>query len=309
MNFFQKRREKKTVEAIMMDSSNNLLSKAISLYEEWHRFGNELAKTKFEVLRDNEEVKRQFLEHPYLPSPWQGKTHIQYKRSLIDFYSDMREYYNYITPKKNREDVLLESLSDLLLKTVDSFSESLVSTYRSDNELIERMSDNVYVDYSFEAHLLLLHILDVILHNRASEQRERIISNLYNSINKTYNIIFFDASASASTMSYIQDRMENYGLILLEEIHPASFWWFGDELATDSITQCLAMFGDYVTYYRVNGVVPFSKDVSHISLIDPTDCEALVLPYIVFKILLPLILNYVNSIDDIIKSYINNRTI
>ena len=306
MGLFQNRRRKKAVDAIMKNPFNNLLSKASSLYREWYQFGNELARVEFEALRDNEEVKRLFLEHPYLPPPWQGGCHVQYSQSDLKFYSVMREYYNYHPSEKSQEDNLLDSLNDLLLKTLNSFCESLASTYRSDNELKERMSDNAYVDYSFEAYLLLLHIMDVILHNKVSEQREKIISHFYNSINRTYNIKLFDTSASASILSYVQDRMENYALVLLKEKQPASFWWFGDELATDSITQCLALFGDYVTYYRVNETVPFSEDVNYISVIDPTDCEALALPYIVFKILLPLILNYVNTIDDIIKSYRDN---
>lgn len=204
-------------------------------------------------------------------------------------------------PFKRKEDDVWERSAKLLADAVDAVMGKAVSLYADDDALSARVSEAKILDISLESSILLAHILDMILFRRRPDIRESTTLSMYRVISSSYDLEDIDGRAQLCMDDVIDDRMDRYGMIARGAWRPAGYWWFGKAPNQDVLTQYLLLFGDYITYYREYGELPLGDDVEPVILVNPLDCEALAVPLIVFQHLAPVVKQYIEELEKVMR--------
>lgn len=193
---------------------------------------------------------------------------------------------------KKKESRIWEEVVALMADTVDDIMGKVVDLYTGDEVLADRATEGKLLDISMESMMFLAHLLDLQLFRKRPDIRESIMRSIYNVFSGAYDVE--DAS------SIIDDRMDRYGMIARGVWQPAAYWWFGKEMKQHPLVQSLALFGDYITYYRIYGNIPTGDDIEPVILVDALDCETLAVPFVVFQILSPAVNQYIDQLQEIV---------
>ncbi len=194
-----------------------------------------------------------------------------------------------------------EKSVSLLADTVDAVLGKVVDLYAGDDELAERTSEKKILDLSLECMIFLAYVLDLTLYRKRPDIRESIIKSMYQVIAGAYDLEKIDNRKGLRIWDIIDDRMSHYAMIARSVWRPAGFWWFGCAPKLDPMTQCLILFGDYITYFREYEKLPVGDDIEPAVLVDPLDCESLAVPFIVFQDLAPKVKRYIAELEKIVR--------
>lgn len=204
-------------------------------------------------------------------------------------------------PFKRKEENVWERSARLLADAVDAVMGKTVSLYTDDDALSERASEAKILDISLESSIFLAHLLDMMLFRKRPDLRESIMLSMYRVISSAYDLEDIDRRARLHIEDIIDDRMSRYGMVARGVWRPAGYWWFGKAPNQDYLTQCLLLFGDYITYYRECGKLPLGDDIEPVILVNPLDCETLAVPFIVFQHLAPAAKQYIEKLGKIVR--------
>lgn len=202
---------------------------------------------------------------------------------------------------KRKENGVWEDIIRLIADTTDDVAGKATDLYMQDGDLLKYVSKEKLRDISFECALLLTHILDEVLVNRRPDIRVDTIQSVYRVIPEIYPLNEIARNAPYQSEDIIEDRMQRYGMIVRGEWNPAAFWWLGEELKEDNIIQCLALYGDYITFFRFYNDIPLGDDIEPVILVNPLDRETLAVSFIVFQILAPAVTAFEQKLDRIIQ--------
>lgn len=204
-------------------------------------------------------------------------------------------------PFKKKENDVWEQAVKQMADTVDAVMGQTVSLYADDEVLAERASESKVLGVSLESSIFLTHVLDTILFRKRPDIRESIMLSMYRVISSAYNLEDIDEREQLRIEDVIDDRMSRYSMIARDTWKPAGYWWFGKKPNQDTLTQCLLLFGDYITYYRECGKLPLGDDAETVFLVNPLDCETLATPFIVFQYLAPAVKQYLVQLEKIVR--------
>lgn len=204
-------------------------------------------------------------------------------------------------PFKKKEDEIWEKSVALITDTIDTITGRVIELYTGDKELAKRATEEIVLDIALESAILLVHVLDLILHSKRPDVREGITRSMYRVISGAYDTGDIDKREYLSIEHIIDDRMEHYSMIVRGEWAPTGYWWFGREMKQEPLIQCYTLFGDYITYFRECGELPIEDDIEPVILVNPLDCEALAVPFIVFQCLAPAVTAYIEKLQKIIR--------
>lgn len=205
--------------------------------------------------------------------------------------------------KRSKKAIWKYSLN-LLADTVEAFMDKLITMYEQDAELSERMEKEKFMDIQLELCLLLVQLFNAVISAKASKIREELTSAMcfatVHSFNlDTYNLDIIDPGIPYSITELLQDRIERYSMI--PRWKPTAYWWLGEkELSQKTHLQHFALFGDYITYYRVNKMIPIGNDIEAVVLVDPLDCETLATAFVVLELVYPAAMDFFSKLDDFI---------
>lgn len=204
-------------------------------------------------------------------------------------------------PFRKKENNVWEQAVKLMADVVDTIMGQTVSLYTDDKVLAERASESKVLDISLESSIFLTYVLDMILFRKRPDIRENIMLSMYRVISSAYDIEDIDGSGQLCIEDVINDRMSRYGMIARGAWKPSGYWWFGKTPNQDTLTQCLLLFGDYITYYRECEKLPIGDDIEPVILVSPLDCETLAVPFIVFQYLATATKQYINQLEGIVR--------
>ena len=196
---------------------------------------------------------------------------------------------------------IIKQLSSAMVDSVDNIMDKVISIYtNTDEELLERATPEKILDFSFETMVFCTHIADIVLFRRRPEIREDVIHCVYDSIAKSYDLLKIDMDFQHEPLMLIIDRMNKYACTVSKSYEPAMVWQLGETVPDDPFSMTLYLYGDYITYFREYGKIPYGEEISTFYLTDVLDCEFLVFYKIVYNVVVPEIHSYINQLDKII---------
>ena len=204
-------------------------------------------------------------------------------------------------PFGNKAEKISKKLSSCFTNELVLNVEAIAEIYRTDSDLSERFSVSTVANFQLELIPLLYNFaLVVLLNNRSDDIATKSLADLHNYIISSIDTRKFFPDIPVTIHSFLDDRMPRYSAVVNGHWRAAAYWWFGADLPDDLITQCLALFGDYVTYTRIMGRPAIGDEIEPAMLISPLDCEAAFLPAIINRLIRTNVSEYIKTLSNLI---------